>query len=397
MKFLIESSKTPIYNRIAMEIAKGLVEFGHEVIRIDANESTANDFTKTINKLPADYYIVTNDYNYITRKKTDGKGFLLDEINHKMIFIHHDSSFYKPGEMEEIDSYLSSLIHFKDKIYHFFIEASNIYKFQKIGIEKCFPLLHASEFKPGLNFNKQFSYDISFVGHLMSGLKNYPTETLVMGQHMNSFAWGRFSSSKFPIQKEISRLTEDWILYCNEKNINIHRLSIYQFLMHEITKLSAAYRGELLSTVKNHQVSIIGGDLSYGRINDPLLKLNQDNIIYHPATSDYSQSQSIYETSKISINISSLQFDTAINNRIVDIVMAGGFLISDNRSELSYHCPTTKNIIFDSPEHMNHLIDYYMNPANNKRYLDIKEQIYLEFREVFNYRKTISQILEKIV
>lgn len=395
MRFIIESSKTPIYNRIVLAIINALQEHGHEVLFINAEKFEPDDFINCINQISIDYYIVTNDNNYINKKKSDENGFLIDEILHKIIYIHHDSSFCKPGTLNEIDEYLLSLIKSKDRIFHFFIEKSNILQFNKLGIDNCYHILHASEFSRDF-IESEYAFGVSFVGHLMSGLRAYPTESLLVNHHMMYLAWARLSNSSFEIQPEIERLAEDWHTYHHVNEKIFRSLSVFQLLMHEVTKLSSAYRGELLSTINNQHLHIIGGDLSYGKINNPLLKLNKPNVSYHPATENYGDTRSIYSKTKVSLNISSLQFDTAINNRIIDVVMSGGFIVTDRRNDLLSYSPTSIEIVYDSPEEMNYLIDFYMHPSNHKKYMEIKEQIYSEFSESFSYTNSISSILERL-
>jgi hypothetical protein len=211
---------------------------------------------------------------------------------------------------------------------------------------------------------------------------------------MTSLAWARLSNSAFEIQPEVNRLAKNWHIYHYGNEKYYRTLSVFQLLMHEVTKLSSAYRGELLSTINNQQLHIIGGDLSYGKINDPLLKLNKPNVSYLPATQNYSDTRLIYAKTKVSLNISSLQFDTAINNRIIDVIMSGGFIITDERSELLNYSPTANEIVYDSPEKMNYLIDFYMHPSNHKKYMEIKEQIYFEFSESFSYKNSVSSMLD---
>ncbi len=395
MRFIIESSATPIYDRIAIAITRTLRELGHEAIIFKALDFEESDFINTINALKIDYYIVTNDNNYINKKSKTREFFLFEKIYHKIIFIHHDSSFCKPETPVEINRYLAALISEKERSFHFFIEKSNINLFHNIGINHAYPTLHASEFTKDSN-PSNYHYHISFVGHLMSSLKYYPIESLHAGHHMASLAWSRLSNSEFNIQNEICRLRDDPLIHSSIFKESSSKTAEFQFLMHEITKLSMAYRGDLINSIKNNFVDIIGGDLSYGTMNDPLLKLCSGNVKYHPATQDYNQTKIIYNQTKINLNISSLQFDSAINNRIVDIVLSGGFLLTDNRSDLTELCPTTKFISYNSPEHLNFLIQLYSDPTHNNFYNDVKEQIYLEFANVFNYGNTIQNIIEKI-
>ena len=140
-------------------------------------------------------------------------------------------------------------------------------------------------------------------------------------------------------------------------------------------------RGQLISTIKNHRVDIFGGDLSYGRINDPLLILQQNNIHYQPATQNYQDACGIYQSSRINLNISSLQFDTAVNNRVFDVVMAGGFILTDARDELTELIPLMQEVSFKTPEELSEKISYYSNIENEYRYLELKHEIHSEAKK----------------
>lgn len=394
---MIESSPTPIYNRLAMSIMSALKKLGHEVHFIDPFEFDHETFVKVINNIEIDYYISTNDNNFINQLNSATGKYLIEEVDKKIIIIHHDSSFYKPGEIQETQNYLQALIRHTDRFFHFFIEASNKLNFENIGIRNCYDITHASEFLPSKTItNGSFQHGLSFVGHLMSSLNAYPADSLHVNHHMFAMAWQRTAHATFPIQPEI------WVLLNNPSfrkkfsTDQFHNLATFQFLMHEVTKLSMAYRGELISKINNFDIAIYGGDLSHGQINNPLMKIQKGNIHYLPATADYQTTQLIYQNSKININLSSLQFDTAINNRIIDIVMAGGFLITDRRSTLIELCPSCAEISFDSPEEMQYLIDYYMHPANFHKYTQVKDAVFDEVRNQFTYERVINKMLDQL-
>ena len=56
-----------------------------------------------------------------------------------------------------------------------------------------------------------------------------------------------------------------------------NKFAIEQYLVANLNKLSSAYRGEVIKNINKHNVDIIGGDLSYGKIKDPLLLINKEN------------------------------------------------------------------------------------------------------------------------
>ncbi len=396
MKFVIEASKTPIYNRIAQAITKNLLEMGHTAHLIDTNGFDNKTFIETINNIDLDFYISTNDYNFIQKFDPVKNKYNFQEIHHKTIFLHHDSSFCGPDSIEKIDLKIEALKEVKLRTFHFFIEESNIKFFNEIGIINCFPIDHASEFNLLENNLCTKEHDISFVGHLMSSLSIYPTNSIALEHHLLALAYQRLSHSSFAIQPEIMRLlSDDFVKKSMTEKIHSN-LAIFQFLMHEVTKLSMAYRGEIINKISKFTVDIYGGDLSYGRIENPLMKLDKPNITYHPATIDYNESSTIYKNSKISLNISSLQFDSAVNNRIIDVVLSGGFIISDKRCDLSKVSKYANFFTFETPEELQYLIEFHLNPSNKKNHLDLKDAIYSEFKERFTYKKVLGEMINTI-
>lgn len=395
MIFLIESCATPIYHRIAVAFCTALRELGHTVHFYDPKEFDDGTFTEVINAINVDYYLSTNVSNKIHNYNEFTQRFNFEDINHEMIFIHHDSAFCTPNSILNINKKLNALIYHQDRISHFFIENSNIAQFNQLGIKNCHSLNHASEFLTQANTDT-YRHEVSFVGHLMSGLCEYPISRDDLGHHLVGLAWNRYSRSTFEIQPEINRLCNDHYILQKLDNPTCHQLSIHRYLMQLTTQLSMAYRGEVISNIKNHTIDIYGGDLSYGTIDDPLMRINRQNIQYHPATNDYADTASIYAHSKISLNLSSLQFDSAINNRIIDIILSGGFVLTDRRSNLFKASNFVSDISFDTPEEMQHLLDFYLHKSNIEKYNEIKNQVFEEFKEKYSYKNACSKIINDL-
>ncbi len=396
MKFIIESSSVPIYNRIATAFAKTLMEFGHTVHFIDASGFNETDFVNTINGIEIDYYISTNELNVVQKKSELNEEFLFEKIQTKIIFIHHDNLFSAFHNIGYIASKLQALTNICERSHHFCLEASNVELLKESGINNAYKINHASEFSAAPS-QSPATWGVTFIGHLMSSLHLYPTDSVPGGQHLQVMAWNRFSKSSYAVQPDIEKLVKDPYLLASlgpdaDKNLPATK----QFLMAGLNKFSSPLRGQLISTIKNQRVDIFGGDLSYGSINDPLLVLQQSNIQYQPATLNYHDASSIYQSSRINLNISSLQFDTAVNNRVFDVVLSGGFILTDKRSEINEHYLHSSEITFETPEEMNEKINYWMSPSNNNKYQDLIQDIHASFSKKFTYVNLTSRILTLI-
>jgi hypothetical protein len=396
MIFLIETSRTPIYDRIAIAFCNALIKLGHTSHFYDPDGFDENSFISTINSINIDYYFSTNVFNKIHQLNGKTQRYNFEDINHKMIFIHHDSAFCPTNSIENIDSKLGALIKHQNKISHFFIEISNLREFKALGISNCYNLSHASEFISKENI-LDYSHDLAFVGHTMSNLNGYPMNRDDFGHHLVGLAWKRYSKSTHHIQPEIDSLSKDPYLLNKLNCASTYDLSRHRYLMQLLTQYTMAYRGEVISNIKNHTVNIYGGDLSYGKIDNPILKINKENVIYQPATSNYQDTSEIYRKSKINLNISSLQFDTAMNNRIIDIVLAGGFVLTDRRDDLLTASSVGRDISFETPEEMQYKIDYFLSEKNIDEYINVKNTILKEFKDKYTYFSICEKIIKDLV
>ncbi len=397
MKFIIESSSVPIYNRIATAFAKTLMEFGHTVHFIDASGFNETDFVNTINGIEIDYYISTNELNVVQKKSELNEEFLFEKIQTKIIFIHHDNLFSAFHSISYIASKLEALTKISQRSYHFCLEASNVDLLKAVGIKNATKINHASEFTaaPVVTESK---WGVTFIGHLMSSLNLYPADSIPGGHHLQALAWNRFSHSSYAVQPDIENLVQDpYILASLGPDADKNVWATQQFLIAGLNKLSSPMRGQLISTIKNHRVDIFGGDLSYGRINDPLLVLQQSNVYYQSATQNYYDACGIYQSSRINLNISSLQFDTGLNNRVLDVIFSGGFILTDRRNELSNFCPFADEITFETPEELNEKISYFSNKENNEKYYELKNESLKLFSKEFSYKKRITHIFKEII
>ena len=392
MRFIVESSSVPIYNRIATAFTKTLMNFGHTVHFIDASGFNENDFVSTINGIDFDYYISTNELNFIQKKSTLNDDFLFEKIFSKVIFVHHDNLFSAFHSISYISAKLQAFVRVSKKSHHFCLESSNIELLRSCGVHNAFKINHASEFdNPPITTPSK--WEVTFIGHLMSSLHLYPTNELAGGHHLQVLAWNRFIQSSCNLQPYINKLANDsYVLASLGPDAPENFLATKQFMMAELNKLSSPMRGQLISTIKKQRVDIFGGDLSYGSIKHPLLKLQQSNVHYQPATPKYKEASSIYKFSRINLNISSLQFDTAVNNRVFDIVSSGGFVLTDKRSDLFEICNFANEISFETPEELNEKIIQYSSKEGNRRYLDLKMSLYEDFKSRFTYKNAIDHL-----
>lgn len=68
----------------------------------------------------------------------------------------------------------------------------------------------------------------------------------------------------------------------------------------------------------------------------------------------------VYEGSRINLNATSLQMQTAVNQRVFDVPAAGGFLITDAQEDVFEHfAPDTEVVTYACAEELVEKVDYY--------------------------------------
>lgn len=400
MKFIIEKSQTPIYNRIAIAFTNCLIELGHTVYFIDTNDFNQVDFINTINKIDLDFYISTNESNYIQNKIENSDEFIFNRIIHNIIFIHHDTLFSNSFDLISISNKILAYKLASARSWHFSIEETNVSLLMNLGIEKSFKINHASEFNLMPRSSENYQYNLTFVGHLMSSLKKYPFEALCGGFHLYSLANSRICNTSLKLQPEIHKLVRNEAFnkfhFSPQQACENDFISKKYYLISALNKLSSPYRGELINLIKDWKIHIVGGDLSYGKINDPLLKIESENVEYLPATNNYSDTSEIYNQTKINLNITSLQFDSALNNRVIDIINSGGFVLTDAMTDWLAVDDSCRAITYNSPEELNHLIDFFTSKSNTRFYNDIKMHLFEIFTKKFTYQNQVNDLLQKL-
>jgi spore maturation protein CgeB len=119
---------------------------------------------------------------------------------------------------------------------------------------------------------------------------------------------------------------------------------------------------------------------------------NCEGVIFK-GTVDYRTGlRSVYTSHAININISSLQLETSVNNRVFDCFASGGFLLSDYRDDMQEIFPDFwEEITFRSTQEMNEKIDYYLaNPVKREELTQKAQEIVLTEHTYQNRAKYIA-------
>ncbi len=389
-KFLLEISNTPIYQRIINGLKQALLELGHTlVITYPPDFPSMDEYLTFINKEEPDFLLLTNAVCCLASYSEELNGFPFEKIDISVIFIHHDNLFTELFSSSKINEKLLSFYRIKDRSWHFCLEYDNFLDLRSLGINNTFSISHASEF---IKYSplKEYEHVVSFLGHVFPDLI---IEKSSFSHIMQSHVWNR-----------IVNLDTKLAIYATEFATNklgavnniAHFLSIKYFYISMLHAQTLGFRGEIIKRIDDANVSIIGGDTAYMHGKDRNLTIKKENIRYYPPQHDNSFVQKTYRNSQINLNITSLQFDDAVNNRVIDIGAVGGFVLTDWRSDLEALTGVHQEISYKSIEELNEKIAYYSHPDHYQERIDIAEALHQDIRQKCNYLSIVEGMISMI-
>ncbi len=391
MRFILESSTIPIYKRIAVAFGNALSELGHEVIFINQVNDPSLESIKQINELNIDYYFSTNEYGLIHKYHEPSKEFYFEKINCKIIFIHHDNVFSYLRDVDLIKQKCLALKNIEHKSTHFCLEDTNIEDLKAIGFKNVHKIWHASELQPLVI--DQPKYNVSFVGHFFPSLDAYPKTKIEKELPLHLAA---YKLKQQNLGFKASQYYADLIR--QDKNIPSDPLSQFahkQVLIDGFTELTLPMRGEVLNGIHAEKIDVFGGDLSQSLDRRSPYKIQDEKFNYYLPTLDYTNVNQVYANSKFNINISSFQMDSAVNNRVIDVIASGGFLLTDKKNDLEKISPVFKEIIFSTKEELNNLIEKFLK--NDKFLKEIKNTLLESINNNFTYTFQLNENFEKFI
>ena len=391
--FLLESSPTPIYQRITAGYRQALERQNHSVVYIEPSrfsgfDEAFNYFRDAIASQNIDYFIVFDNSPISTFYLPEIDSFLFEIFKNKMIFIHHDNLWSSLVDAR----LLAAWRKVGDRSFHFCLEYANFLDLRMLGFERVYPIFHGSEFKK-IATPDSYMYDVSFVGHVLPDLK--PIFEQYQDLPCSHFVAADFWSRIVALDKKINTSA---IAYASRPNNTIDnaefiaRKSTYYYL---INLLSPCFRGELIKRLDSHfNLAIVGGDPGYLSGLSSERKIESETIAYYPPVVEYASTQNLYASSKINLNITSIQFDDAVVNRVIDVAFVGGFILTDWKPDLCKLTSVSEQISYRSIEELNRKIIYYLTHEEER--LAIAAQLHQDISEKCSYDNIIEFMMNRI-
>lgn len=395
--FLLESSPSPIYQRITAGYKHALENRGHRVLYFEPGQYL--DFDDALKHLldilafqTVDYFLVFDNSPLSTFYLQASNGFVFEKNEAILIFIHHDNiwSHLASTEGEPGSNLLEGWHRVEQRSIHFCLEYSNYIDLRTLGFNWVHPISHGSEFQR--KDASAYQHDVLFVGHVLPGIQDVfdRFESLPFSHLVAADFWARLAALDKPIAPSA-------IAYASQYGsvgspAFIQPRSLYHYV---INLLSPCFRGELIKRLNpQFDIHIIGGDPGYISGSPRDRRIEQPNITYYPPTGNAQATREAYASSKINLNITSIQFDDAVVNRVIDVGAVGGFILTDRRSDLSQITIVSQEISYGSMNELNHKIDYYL--THEKERIEVSDQLHQDVISRCTYDRLVEFIFSKL-
>lgn len=242
----------------------------------------------------------------------------------------------------------------------------------------------------GFNDNN-FTSEVSFVGSL------YENNMFSQIRHLPDYIRGYFNATMDSQQNIwgcnfIEELLTDNIIEETLRYIRMDVNSDYQFSSRNILanmlnqKITSDERIRLLNMIASKHPL----DLYTASDCKLLTHCNTHGFIAY-----FDEMPNVFNHSKININISLRSITSGIPLRCIDIMGAGGFLLSNYQPELAeFFVPDEEFVYFESDEDLLHKIQYYLTHEDERR--QIAYNGWLKTQKYFSYETQFIKIINDV-
>ncbi|MDP4299681.1 glycosyltransferase family protein [Leptothrix discophora] len=396
--FFLEESPTPIYARIARALGQELARRGHEVMLVKPAGFSTTTFPEFLRGQPQAVYLSTAGSNVIQQRADARAGHFFEDFPGRLIFLHQDA-LLGGLSFEAAQSRLRAWQRVADRSAHLCIEPDSVTALAAVGIERAAWVPHASEFAPTPPLDTgDCRHGASFVGHalpwsyqprmasasleqLLAGLLEQRSAQLDTPLHPALLPWVDRSLAAFSGMPDAS-------------DVGVSRQAYVHWLRGQCNLRTMAFRGRLLEQAAEAgmtDVTVYGGDPAYLHRVDRQATLGH-GIRHEPPVYDDATVHGIYRSSACSINISSLQFDHAVVNRVHDVFMAGGLCLTDRRPGLPELTREHAAISYATPDELHDRVRHFSNPRHATQRRLLIEAVQRDVMAHSGYPKVVDGI-----
>ena len=279
----------------------------------------------------------------------------------------------------------------------FFFDKMQYLGYQKQGFDTVFhlPLAVSTNRLDALSCTKddiaQFSSEISFVGklypsdldYILAPLSKPLKDTLLSMVDIQLKIYGNYFLNDAITDNLLQLINAEYANNPGYAQLHISREELSYALATQITRIERlTILGQL---AKSHQVKV------YSRENHPYLSATT-----YCGTAQYNtEMPKIFRLSKINLNINLKISQTGLPLRVMDILGAGGFLLSNYQEEFNEHFVNGEDIvIYNSMEDAVDKADYYLSHEDIRQ--KIAQSGHEKVKQHYSYEHLIAVMLKTV-
>lgn len=359
----LEGATTPIYNRIATAMGRELIRHGCKVFLIQPSGFNAVTYRDFLSAQSSCVYISNASSGIFQSQSPWDEKFFFEYFPGRLVFLHQDIILGGASVVKGIDK-LRAWQRVAHRSLHLCIESANVKELQCLGIENVMLVPHATEIIPRKPTCDDFHHKTSFVGHVTPSQYRVPGSSTQLQLLIDSAYTRRMADFGCDLDPIINEYVEQLIGKDDAGELSLFKIAYSHWIRSQISNQSMAFRGWCLENSNIQFISIFGGDPAYLHGITRKLKIERGGLQYYDAVYDPEVTERIFNKSIVSVNISSMQFDSAVVNRVHDVYMSGGLCLTDFRSGLSGLTSHWNEISFRTLDEFQYMVKYFSDPKN---------------------------------
>lgn len=173
----------------------------------------------------------------------------------------------------------------------------------------------------------------------------------------------------------------------------------YRHLFDDADKLLFFRAYVLHSGTTKYRTALLQRLLSEGLVffGDPdgWRRIFGESIDARPDVNYFRETPSVYASVSVNVNATSLQMPTAVNQRVFDVPLCGGFLLTDNQGDVLELFAEDETVVYRSPAEAADKVDFYLrHPEVRRRVVEKARQRVLGEH---TYRQRMTEVLRVVL
>ena len=393
MKVYVEESGTPIYNRIAHALGRALMALGNEVLLVKPSGFTTATYDEFLRKQDgASVYVTTNEPNIVNGLVPGTDAYFFERYPGRVVFVRQDAMLGGTTLLGAV-SKLRAWQRVAGRTAHLCLEPNNVDDLTALGI-RARVVAHATETLPVAPVEDGFEFDANFIGHVVPSIYSPAGSTAAAHAVVTRAVTARRERLDTPLEDVMRAHAGTLEGLGSPEDNTLLRIAAAQWLRTEVHHQTMPFRGWLLENAELGSLDVFGGDPAYLHRVDRHLALERPGITMHPAVYEAERLQQVFSRSRVSLNLTALQFDHAVINRFHDATMAGGLCLMDKRPGLAELTSAHAEISFNDVGEMAERVRYWADPRRAGERASLIRKLQADVAARSGYDKLAQAITE---